>query len=101
MKKCPACRRVSPSESLVCECGYDFVADRGGRRRSRRLWAPLVVALVAGGCSAFAGATYGWSLFGHFHSLPRGVVLQSVALYFAVGALAGGAIAILAITGRR
>ncbi len=31
--QCPVCRLISPPNSSVCDCGYDFANGKGGRRR--------------------------------------------------------------------
>ena len=101
MKRCPTCRVVSVDTALRCDCGYDFSVGGGGRRRARLTWVPAVAALGLGGCFAFAGACWGSSLFGRFHSFSEAAIQHEIVKYFAVGAVIGAAVSLIFVVSRR
>jgi len=56
MKECPKCELVSPDETALCDCGYDF---RGGSLHSRRRIRKLAREIVKG---VFGVAAVVWLL---------------------------------------
>jgi hypothetical protein len=49
--ECPVCELVSPAAATTCDCGYDFIAQTGGKRPPfhKRYRAVLIlVAIVMG-----------------------------------------------------